>query len=298
MKQNAINLNAVANGLPVVNSTGSALSSVTLSDGEVLIGVTGAAPVPGTLTAGPNVTISDASNAIEIDAVRLPGVNMISVTSNQTYTTPAGLAFAIFEGLGGGGAGGGGSLSTTGVAVGSSGGAGAYGRLILTAAQIGASAAITIGAGGVGGFGPGFDGGDTTIVCDAGTFVLPGGKGGPSADDPLICVSNPAPVSDAPTGSWNIAISGQGGCGGYIERTPGVGVQGCVLPAGSTQWGGGAPHTEIWEFSTGNEIVNGIDAQTPGAGGSGALLQCTSGSVDAIGGSGHNGQIVITEFYT
>lgn len=299
MSQNAINLDAVPNGLPVANSSGSALTGVTLGDGELLIGVTGGAPVATTIAAGANVTITNSPNSIEIAATGggSPGVNMISVTSNATYTTPAGLLCAVFEGVGGGGAGGGGSLSTTGVAVGSSGGAGAYGRVILTAAQIGASATLTIGLGAAGTTGAGSDGGNTVIVCDAGTFTLPGGKGGPQADDPDICVSDPAPISDDPTGAWNIAVNGQGGSGGYIERTAGVGVQGCVLPAGSTVWGGGAPHTEIWEFSTGNEVVNGIDALSPGTGGSGALLQRTSGTVDAVGGDGMNGQIVITEFY-
>lgn len=302
MSQNAINLDAVPNGLPVANSTGSALTGVTLDDGELLIGVTGGAPVAATLTAGANVTITNGPNSIEIAAAGgggggAPGVNMISVTSNQTYTTPAGLLCAVFEGVGAGGAGGGGSLSTTGVAVGSSGGAGAYGRVILTAAQIGASATLTIGLGQAGTTGAGFDGGNTVIVCSAGTFTLPGGKGGPIASDSLICVSAPAPIGDNPTGSWNIAVNGQGGSGGYIERTAGVGVQGCVLPAGSTRWGGGAPHTEIWEFSTGNEVVNGINALSSGAGGSGALLQRTSGTVNAVGGNGMNGQIVITEFY-
>ncbi len=299
MTQNSINLSGVADGIPVANSTGSALQAVTLGDGEILVGVTGGAPVATTLTEGANVTITNGPNSIEIASSGggSPGVNMFAVTTDQIYTTPANLLCAVIEMVGGGGAGGGLSLSSTGVGVGSAGGAGAYGQVILTAAQLGPSPVLTVGQGATGTTGAGGDGTFSNIVCAAGTFEVPGGKGGPIATDSLICVSDPAPVSDAPIGSWNISTRGQGGSGGYVERTAGVGVQGVVPPAGRTLWGGAGPHIELWQRDTANHAVNGYDAQSPGGGGSGSLAQRTSGTVTATGGSGANGLIVITEYF-
>jgi len=298
MTQNSINLSGTADGVPVANSTGSALQAVTLGDGEILVGVTGGAPVATTLTEGANVTITNGPNSIEIAAAGGgAGVNVLAITEDGIYTTPANLLCAVIEAVGGGGAGGGASRSSPGVAVGSAGGAGAYGRVILTAAQLGPSPALQVGQGGVGSNTAGADGSDTTIVCAAGTFELPGGKGGPSAEDTDICVSDPALYSDAPIGAWNVSARGQGGGGGYIERTDGVGIQGCSLPGGSTLWGGGAPHTEMWRFSTTNEAQAGIDALSPGGGGSGGMLQNASGTVNVNGGSGANGLILITEYF-
>src|SRR5215468_8638562 len=73
-------------------------------------------------------------------------------TASGTYVPSANLVSAVVECVGGGGGGGGTPSETTGyVGAGGGGGSGSYSRKYLTAAQIGASQTITIGAGGNGG---------------------------------------------------------------------------------------------------------------------------------------------------
>lgn len=127
-------------------------------------------------------------------------------SANGTYTPTAGMVYCIVEivGAGGGGGavasnGGGGTYSAAG-----GGGAGEYGYGIFTAADIGVSKSITIGAGGTGGAAgnnPGSTGGTTSF----GTLMTAiGGNGGSgSAAVALIAVQ----------------IGGLGGSGGTVATS-------------------------------------------------------------------------------
>jgi hypothetical protein len=95
--------------------------------------------------------------------------------ANGIYTPTPGTAFVIVEGIGGGGAGGGGPVTSSGnVGGGAGGNGGAYGKALFSIAQIGASQAVTIGAGGIGTTGGGGNGGSTSLGS---LLSLPGGAG-------------------------------------------------------------------------------------------------------------------------
>jgi len=97
-------------------------------------------------------------------------------TASGTYTPTSGMTFCIVEAVGGG-AGGGGVVCDAAYALwAGGGGAGGYSRKVTTAALVGASQVVTIGAGGAGGaFGAGSNGGDTSLgsIC-----IAKGGSGG------------------------------------------------------------------------------------------------------------------------
>ena len=77
--------------------------------------------------------------------------NVQVFSANVTYTPSLSLIFAIVETIAGGGGGGSASAGAAAVLGGGGGGSGGYSRKTLTAAQIGASQYVTIGAGGLGG---------------------------------------------------------------------------------------------------------------------------------------------------
>jgi hypothetical protein len=97
-------------------------------------------------------------------------------TSSGMYTPTAGMIYCFVEMLGGGGAGGGAGTSPTYNSMGGGGGAGEYCRSLFTAATIGSSQTITIGAGVTGvAAATGNDGGTTSI----GTLMTALGGQGP-----------------------------------------------------------------------------------------------------------------------
>ena len=98
------------------------------------------------------------------DASHIVGVNLSSIvtpgqivtkifTANGTYTPTVGMSYCIIECVGGGGGGGGASDfgSINNVITGGGGGSGGYSRKKASAADIGVSKTVTIGAGGTAG---------------------------------------------------------------------------------------------------------------------------------------------------
>lgn len=150
-------------------------------------------------------------------------------TVSGTYTPDPHLLFAIIEGVGPGG--GGGSAAASGasaIASAGGGGGGSFARKLATAAQIGASQVVTIGAPGTGGTSgsDGSDGGTTSagsllsvgggkggIGCPSGTTVsVPGGAGGiPTVGDDLF-PGSPGGNSFAQQGV--VTVGGIGGASG------------------------------------------------------------------------------------
>ena len=87
-------------------------------------------------------------------------------TGSGTYTPTTGMSYCIIECVGGGGGGGGAAGGSGSAQVGGSGGGGGYARKYATAADIGASKAVTIGAAGAAGTAgnnAGGNGGDTSV---------------------------------------------------------------------------------------------------------------------------------------
>ena len=94
-------------------------------------------------------------------------ISIQTITSSGTYTPTAGMIYCIIEVVGGGGGGGGcGNAASSQVSGGSGGGGGGYAKGSFSAATIGVSQSVTIGAAGVAGAvgaGAGGNGGTTSV---------------------------------------------------------------------------------------------------------------------------------------
>lgn len=213
------------------------------------------------------------------------GVVAIKVfTASGTYTPSPNMTTALIECVGGGGAGGG-AVGVAGANIGGGGGGGGeYTRKTVTAAQIGASVAVTIGAGGAAntaGFNSGFAGGDTSVgaLCSA-----KGGAGG---------------------GAGNNVTVGQGGLGGGFGGSGGngdfavtggngqVGANTSTYIANFVMGEGGASEFAFGTY-TSSTSLNGMAATGVGGGGSGAEIPNSTST--GAGGAGKSGLVVITEY--
>ena len=60
----------------------------TLSNGQLLIGATGGAPLAAHLTPGSNITITNTANGIRIDSTATPGLTWVDQTTSTVTITP------------------------------------------------------------------------------------------------------------------------------------------------------------------------------------------------------------------
>jgi len=201
-------------------------------------------------------------------------------TSSGTYTPVVGMARCIIECVGGGGGGGG----VTGVANtfggGGGGGGGGYSRKMATAAQVGASQTITIGAAGTGGAaanGTGGNGGATSVgaLC-----VANGGQGGTGGIN-----ANGGPGGTAGTGDFT-TVGGSGGA----PYSGSIGTVNTRCASGGTSMFGGPGLSSI---ASGGAVA-GVTAVGYGGGGGGAGA-CNS-TAAAAGGAGTSGVVIVTEY--
>lgn len=208
-----------------------------------------------------------------------PGFTSIVVqtfTSNGTYTPTAGMEYCIVEALGGGGGGAGSTIESN---PSDGGGAGGFCKGVFDAATIGASKAVTIGAGG------------------AGSSTTNGATGGTTTFGVLL-------TANGGTGSkFNSSSMATGGTasGGYINVTGQTGTQSLFYkPAGvltSFRQAGNGANTIYGAGGLGCYIAfgPGNDATGYGAGGGGA--KNTSPTVGNLaGGNGASGLVIVTEF--
>lgn len=207
-------------------------------------------------------------------------------TATGTYTPTSGMVYCIAEGVAGGGAGGGVAASATDSSAASGGGGGGYGIVRLTAAQIGASQAVTIGAGGTAGAAganPGNAGGATSL----GVLLQVGGGGGGGAGN----------------GATTNTLGNAGGAGGtattgdmLIPGQPGqlglniAGTYGQTGQGGHSRLGHGGQS----RFSVSIQGFDGTAGTNYGGGGSGAGSIATNTARQ--GGVGTQGIIRILEF--
>jgi len=205
-------------------------------------------------------------------------------TGSGTYTKPAGLVRAIVTVLGGGG-GGGGAL-TTGTGEGSMGAGGAGGGAstrYLAASSIGATEAVTVGAGGAGGVGDADGAGGGSSSFGSLVVATGGGGGGRVSNGPLAAVVTGGNGGSA-SGTTDIGYTGEGGGIGF--RTAG-GVLVVGGAGGCSAYGGGARSSGSGE--------NGLAGGNFGGGGSGASNPENSPS--KTGGAGANGLVIVEEFF-
>lgn len=204
-------------------------------------------------------------------------VKVTKFTAGGTYTPSAGLLYAVIECVGGGG-GGGGAVSTAGNGYGGTGGgSGSRSLAIKTAAQIGASQTVTIGAGGA----SVTAGGDTSV----GTLCI--GKGGGAGGSFASGSAPPAPAGGV-AGTGDVTGTGApGGAGWYDVGT----TQAISGTGGSSPYGGGGGGVVAAAATVNGSAATGYG----GGGGGGASANGASGGT-AAGGAGSGGIVVIIEF--
>lgn len=191
-------------------------------------------------------------------------------TASGTYTPSAGLLFAEVEVIGGGGGGATGSSSNAA----GGGAAGAYCKAILSAATIGASQTVTVGAGGAAGVSAG-NGGSGGSPSSFGSIIVCGGGGGGSLTASTLTIGQPSgggSVTTSPAGA--IAVGGAFGRYGFGSSSVAVGGDGA-----STIYSSGANGAGTGAGSTGS-----------GFGGGGG------GSHTNTGGVGRPGVVIVTEY--
>lgn len=206
----------------------------------------------------------NAAGQLDPSFTKTPTVQVF--TANGTYTAPAGLKYAIIELVGGGSAGNG-----------SAGGCGAaYIKKLLSAATIGASQTVTIGAGGASSADNTTQnpGNDTTfgalLTAAKGGLTTPGAASG--GDVNIDGGQASLQTTDAqPSGGAAFYT----GCGGDSFMGHGNKIMQSVNPTGS--------------------IVNGNTGTGYGCGGGGGLS--TSFGNHSNNGAGKGGICIVTEFY-
>lgn len=236
--------------------------------------------------------------ASDLDATNLRRLQdlmgIISVLSVQvftvdgTYTPTSGMKYCIVEGVGGGGGGGGGdSNTTTQDSCGGGGAGGTYSRKLFTAADIGASKAVDIGAAGAAGS-AGNNAGGSGASTTLGTTLLtaPGGGGGASVANVASAIGVAGGTPGA-AGTGDVSIPGEPGKAGVqlntSSRVPGMG-------GNSVMGHGAASNVSNSAASAGAGTAGG----NYGGGGAGGRGGTTGGT--AAGGAGAPGYMIITEF--
>lgn len=217
---------------------------------------------------------------LQIDTVPVVRTKETIFTASGTLTTDADTLFAWIRIVGGGGAGGGCDTTVAGTASeGGGGGGGEYAEGKFTAAQLGASKTVTIGAGGTGvSNGTGNTGGTTNF--GSGLLTALGGTGGQTMPD-----TNIADYSVAGAG-------GTGGTGGFFRRPGSPGSRGVVIAGGRflRTSRGGASQLSGESVQTGTQNIGSLY----GGGGSGAVASDGGGA--AAGGAGAPGICIVVEY--
>ena len=205
-------------------------------------------------------------------------------SASGTYTPTTGMTYAIIEVWGGGGGGGGAANSgATSDFAGGGGGAGSYSRKLVTAATVGASQTVTIGAAGAGGAntgGAGGNGGDTSVGA---LVVGKGGIGGSGATTTVVISGGAGGMG----GTGDVVGVGEDGTRGYGNPLTTAGFS-FIAGGGCTIVGRSAPGSPL-DFATAGPTAVGY-----GAGGGGALSHNAGGG--QTGGAGVSGFVAVTEF--
>ena len=256
-------------------------ANLTASNGGIFYSTASAGAIlAGTATARQFLT----SGATAAPSWRSFSINVQVFTASGTYTPSTGMLYCTVLMCGGGG-GGGGVAATTGAqvaaAAGGSGAESAYG--VFSAATIGASQTVTIGAAGAGGVAGNNSGGTGGTTSLGALMTAVGGVGAAGG-----AATTTGYIAGSPTG-------GNGGTGGSYRAQGSSGgsaiaqVSPLLLQGGqggaAMMFGGGAG-------TTGG--IFGFPAVTSGGAGSGAS-NTVSQSAQA-GGAGAAGKVVITEY--
>lgn len=256
-----------------------------LADGQLIIGSTGLSPAKAVPTAGSGISITPGAGSLTIAATGLAVLTrqvFIYTGAPQTYTPTPGMKYCDIEILGGGGAGGGAQANIAGqFSGGSGGGAGEYARGIFTAATIGASQVVTIGAAGVGASGAvGGDGGTSSVGA---LITAIGGGGGQIV--PTTAISG-----------WVVgALGGTGGVGGNIRMPGNPGDYAWVTFSNTFSVPGKGGSSQ---YGAGGRVMNAgsVGGVGLGYGSGGAGVSQGAGAGALVGNNGAAGIVIITEY--
>ena len=258
------------NQLAWYSATGNTVSGLATANSGVLVTSAGGVPsISTTLPAG--LTIPGYTGGFRSTVVQ-------TFSASGTYTPTANMVYAIIEAVGGGGGGGGAATPpATTSRSGAAGGSGSYSRAYVTAATVGASQTVTIGAGGTAGStagGNGGAGGSTSV----GAICIANGGGGGTGTATLG-----AGGAGGTAGTGDVTIVGNAGGGTHVTVTNSASANPSV--GAPSYFGGGAS-----AIATSGAGLNG----TTGGGASGGYSINPAGA--AAGGVGGAGYVVITEF--
>lgn len=208
-----------------------------------------------------------------------------------TYTPTTNMLYCFIQICGGGGAGGSALGGSSTIAAAGGGSPGAYAQGWLSAASIGASQSLTIGAAGTPGTAgniPGNAGGTTTFGTSPVFFTCPGGIGGngSAANPGTVYAYNRGGLSaNAP--SADASVIGFVGSGG---RTP---LFALTVPSLTAYLSGKGASGN---FGTGGEGLTTIGAGNAGSGNGSGGGGATASTTSTQGGPGTAGIIIITEY--
>ncbi len=235
--------------------------------------------------AGVSATPGAAGEVVVTVSPGLLGVNVTTqvFTADGTWTKPANLLYVVVEVQGGGGGSGGCSATAASEnAAGSGGGGGGYSKKTIPASALGASVAVTVGAGGTGATAGGSTVGGTGGTSSFGSQCsATGGNGGNSGNSGSGTTAGALGGTGGTGSNGELNVAGQQG--GYGHLIGGIRVLSAV--GGSSQLGeGGQPaHAAV-----GNPGV----AYGGGAGGS-----CSNPSTAArTGAAGAPGIVLVTSY--
>lgn len=206
-------------------------------------------------------------------------------TASGTYTPTAGMKFCTVELVAGGGGSGGIAATTGGTNCAASGGGGGaqYTRKTVTAATVGASQSITIGAGGTAGTNAPGNGAAGGITVFGALFQATGGSGGALMNATTTGNSVLGGAGSAAGGAGDFNSGGNPGDAGLAIFTAGPTV--ISGKGGSSIFGGGGI----------SRIGNGV-GQAGFAYGGGASGSAGTGTTALAGAAGAAGVCIITEY--
>lgn len=266
-------------------NTGASTLTVNGLASTVIKNPNGTGLLSGQLVAGGIAIFMFDGTQFELQATTYPGRLLgppQQFITSGTYVPTPGMAAVIFEVQGGGAAGAGaGGAAAGNVSLGAPGTSGAYAKGMFTAAQVGASQSVVVGAGGTPvSNGVGGNGGTSSVGA---LISAPGGVGGGLLNNQVPPTANGnGTVTSAPTGGNIVpAFGGPGYPSLALSVTLGLGGQGGASPFGP---GGSAPQI--------NNI--GVAGVNTGTGGSGCVLNTAGGST--AGGAGFRGVVIAWEY--
>lgn len=265
---------------PLTLANGGSSKALTASNGGIVYTDASSMQIlAGTATAG--LTLLSQANSAPIWSTGKPITRVVRqvFTGSGTYSVTTGMIFADIEVQAGGGGGGGTSTSgATTASAGGGGGGGGYSRKVFTAATIGASQSVTVGAAGLAGVVAGGNGGTGGTSSVGALISATGGTGGIGSSATVLAAVSGGSGGTGSSGDFNaVGAPGAVGFTSALVVMSGAG--------GSSFFGGGG--RGLVSANTGNS------GTSYGGGGSGGA---NSNSAQTAGGAGFAGVVIITEY--